>query len=168
MRARGEIAGGRKAIKELAKSLQLPSSPNLTSLVPAGGEEIGSFSWAIKAGEVQRPCVRRARLTGWQPCPARTHLRTLGYCGAEDVGAGGGLCSLLGAEKQQVQRGSACPAQPKPPTQPKSGPPSPAFCELLHQLVRFQAGPGALQQRKGEEMVSLGEPQNQTHRIKAM
>lgn len=109
MRARGEIAGGRKAIKELAKSLQLPSSPNLTSLVPAGGEEIGSFSWAIKAGEVQRPCVRRARLTGWQPCPARTHLRTLGYCAAEDVGAGGVSAACWGLRSSRYKEG--LPAQ---------------------------------------------------------
>lgn len=82
---------------ELAQSLQFPSSPNLTSLVPAGGKEIGSFSWAIKAEEVQRPCVQRARLKGWQPCPICTHLRTFGYCGAEDVGAAGeGSLQLAG------------------------------------------------------------------------
>lgn len=63
MRARGEIAGDRKAIKVSKKSTAL-SSPKVTSLAPAGGKEMGSFSWAIKAGEAQRPRRREARLRG--------------------------------------------------------------------------------------------------------
>lgn len=95
MRARGEIAGDRKAIKVSKKSAAL-SSPKVTSLAPAGGKGMGSFSWAIKAGEAQRPRRREARLRGWQPRPARTHRRTLGERVAEDAQAGGPRC-LLGA-----------------------------------------------------------------------